>query len=207
VESSVTQHDRHSQRLIIDLITHREKIFKELKRTSIKKARPESLDESQRRVRYEARSRAVSAAAKSPRIAPADHLTNGGDKTPTHGRRVSGITGILARPPSLPLEPPETISLDVPYGGAGEEVVKVEGTSVTPEVTVTDEQGTTRDDEGPTQKLSLGRAGRISGVRALQRQGKRVSLPHGSEFAGTGDQERDDARPVGVTLMDNPVQD
>jgi hypothetical protein len=199
VESSMTQHDRHAQRLLIDLITQREKIFAELKRQSIKKARPESLDESQRRVRYEARSRAVSAAAKSPRIVPTDNLTNGGEKASTHIRRVSGISGILGnRPPTVGLELPEPFSLDVGMPTAErDEVLRSEGVVAPVEVTVTDEQGVTKEDEGPAKRLSLGRSGRVTGARTLQRSGKRMSVQ-----PVDATEERH-----GFTLTDNPVQD
>ena len=221
VESSVTQHDRHAQRLIIDLITHRDKIFKELKRQSIRKARPESLDESHRRERYEARSRAVSAAAKSPRLQPAD-VPNGAEKT--HARRISGIFG--NRPPSLALEPGDTISLDggLPAGGVDEPSQPVVDKAATVEVTVTDESHGFGGGEPPVVKTpSLGRTNRIGGARVvgLQRHVKRESLQQGQMVRPTGDVEDKDAaavaantrgsgdggRPFGVTLTDGPTRE
>jgi len=221
IESSVTQHDRHAQRLITDLIDHREKIFKDLKRQNGKKPRPESLDESQRRVRYEARSRAVSAAAKSPRMLPVD-AANGTDKSPTHGRRLSGISGILAhKSPTIALEPGDTISLDntLPAGGTDEASVLDSNAPI--EVTVTDESTPVQENEldTPTKKPSLGRSGRITGARGLQRHGKRISLQQGAEsISGVQDPDAaavaanvrrslEDTRLVGVTLTDGPVQE
>ena len=216
VESSVTQHDRHAQRLIVDLIMNRDKIFKELKRQSIRKARPESLDESHRRERYEARSRAVSAAAKSPRLMPAD-LPNGEEKTDT--RRLSGIFG--NRPPSLALEPGDTISLDegLPAGGVDESAQSLADKTPTVEVTVTDEsQGFGGGDPPVVKTPSLGRTHRIGGARAvgLQRHVKRESLQQGQMVRPAGDVQDKDAaavaantrvggdaaRPFGVTLKD-----
>jgi hypothetical protein len=204
VESSVTQHDRHSTRLLTDLINNRDKIFQDLKRQS-KKARPESLDESQRRVRYEARARAVSAAARSPRLPPVDQV-NGDNKTPTHARRVSGITGITSgilanRPPSLQLEPGDNMMLDggLPAGGQ-DEPVSVE--KVAPvEVTVTDES-TTLNEGTPTKKLSLGRSHRIGVARpvGLQRHLKRESQ---IDATATADVDR----PVGYSLTDGPSRE
>ena len=217
----MTQHDRHAQRLIIDLITHRDKIFKELKRQSIRKARPESLDESHRRERYEARSRAVSAAAKSPRLQPAD-VPNGAEKT--HARRLSGIFG--NRPPSLALEPGDTISLDggLPAGGVDEPSQPVVDKAATVEVTVTDESHGFGGGEPPVVKTpSLGRTNRIGGARVvgLQRHVKRESLQQGQMVRPTGDVgdkdaaavaantrgSGDGARPFGVTLTDGPTRE
>lgn len=219
VESSVTQHDRHSQRLIIDLITHRDKIFKELKRQSIRKTRPESLDESHRRERYEARSRAVSAAAKSPRLQPVDVPNGGAEKT--HARKLSGIFG--NRPPSLTLEPGDTISLDggLPAGGVDETPQPVVDKSSAVEVTVTDES---QSFGSPVAKTpSLGRTHRIGGPRAvgLQRHVKRESLQQGQMVRPVGDVQDKDAAAVaantrvsgdagrhfGVTLTDGPTRE
>lgn len=223
MESSVTLHDRHVQRLLIDLITHRQKIFDDLKRQSAKsKVRPESLDESQRRFRYEARARAVSNAAKSPRLPPADSA-NGIDLAPPNIRRLSGVTGILGphahRPPSLGLEPPEPISLDggLPPGGVDDAPSADRPGPV--EVSITRDSG-----EGvvelPNKKPSLGRSHRVAGSRpGLQRHLKRDSLQQGSGTVA-GDVTDKDAAAVaanvrrsfegdrggGVTLMDGPAR-
>jgi hypothetical protein len=221
VESSVTQHDRHSHRLIVDLIAQRDKIFKELKRQSIRKNRPESLDESHRRERYEARSRAVSAAHKSPRLAPAD-LANGsgGDKSPmTHPKRVVGISGILGnRPPSLQLEPGDNLSLDggaLPAGGVDE---NTDAATAAVEVKVTNESA----DDGPVKKPSLGRSHRIGRPVGLQRHIKRESVQQGESGSATADMEDRNAATAttanmkrgseagrfgGVTLSDGPTRE
>lgn len=219
LESSVTQHDRHVNRLIIDLISHRGKIFQDLKRQSIRsKARPESLDESHRRERYEAKMRAVSATARSPRLAPTD-LTNGAGKTsPTNPRRLSGISGILGnRPPSLSLDPPEPINLDGGLPAGGSDDMQVGYKSAPVEVTVTDESATTPIDS-PTKKPSLGRSGRVIGGRhvGLQRHIKRESIPPGGSIPMTDIQGEDaaamrrkssDVTRIGVTLTDPPVRE
>jgi hypothetical protein len=217
----VTQHDRHANRLLVDLITHREKIFPDLKRQSVKKARPESLDESQRRVRYEARSRAVSAAARSPRIPPVDQVNGSTEKTPAHARRLSGIGGVAGisgilgnRPPSLSLDPGDSLSLDggLPAGGSDDPVVT---DSAPVEVTVTDESAPT-----PTKKPSLGRSYPIRSSRpvGLQRHLKRESIQQDTTTTAT-EQDKDavavaanvrrsleDKRPVGFTLTDGPAR-
>jgi hypothetical protein len=222
----VTQHDRHSQRLITDLFANREKIFKELKRASRGVSgpkRPESLDESHRRERYEARARAVSSAAKSPRLAPAD-APNGasGDRSPgtTHARRISGISGILQhRAPALSLEPGESLQLDggLPAGGDDEAALTTETGPV--DVVVTDESVGPLVGETPIKKPSLGRSHRIGGrpTGGLQRHIKRESV-QAAEGSVEGVQDRDaaavaantrkgpDAR-YSVTLTDGPVRD
>jgi RhoGAP domain len=228
LESSVTQHDRHSQRLIVDLITQRDKIFKDLKRNSVRKARPESLDESQRRQRFEARSRALSA-ARSPRLAPTD-APNGGDKTtPTHVRRVSGITGVLGnRPPSIALDPGDTLGRDtlnldsgLPTGGADEILDKAAPVEVT--VTTMDEPSVPVPELPTPHKVpSIGRTTRVHPPRTigLQRHLKRESLQQSpSDPAGTEVQDKDaqavaaslsrrslDGGPVRVTLSDAPTR-
>ena len=233
----MTQHDRHTQRLIIDLVANREKIFKELKRQprgGSATKRPESLDESHRRERYEARSRAVSAAAKSPRLAPADMANGGagssGEKSPglTHARRISGISGILAnRGPILNLEPGDNLQLDgttLPSGGDDEAAKPAATTGLTPahvEVTVTDESTTPvapLPGESPIKKPSLGRSHRIGGrpVGGLQRHLKRESV-HAGEMSGDI-QDKDaaavaantrtgsDGARYSVTLTDGPTR-
>jgi len=224
----VTQHDRHSQRLIVDLLANREKIFKELKRASrgVSGAkRPESLDESHRRERYEARARAVSSAAKSPRLAPAD-MANGasGERSPglTHARRISGISGILQhRAPALSLDLGESLPLDggLPAGGDDEPAVTTETAPV--DVVVTDESVVAPlPGEQVIKKPSLGRSHRIGGrpVGGLQRHIKRESV-QAAEVSAEGVQDKDaaavaantrkgsDGARYSVTLTDGPVRD
>ena len=227
-ESSVTQHDRHVPRLIVDLIIQRDKIFKDLKRQSVRKAKPESLDESQRTQRFEARSRALSA-ARSPRLAPTD-APNGGDKTsPTHTRRVSGITGVLGhRPPSIVLDPGDILlsrdglGLDggLPVGGKDEEQDKTAPVEVT--VTGTDEPNAPVGDSPTPKKVpSIGRTTRVSAPRTvgLQRHLKRESLPQSSTdpsavqdkdaeaiAASLSRRSIDAGEPVRVTLSDAPAR-
>ena len=159
-----------------------------------RKSKPESLDESHRRERYEARSRAVSAAARSPRIVPTD-LANGSDKSPnTQAKRISGISGILGnRPPSLSLDPGDNISLDggaLPVGGADDTVTTTDTAAAAPaavEVTVTDES-TVSIGESPMKKPSLGRSHRIGGrPTGLQRHIKRESIQQGESPTAEGD--------------------
>lgn len=72
VETSLTQQERHSYRIIRDLFAHKEQIFGELKRASTQsRARAVSTDESHRRAAVEARNRAVIGAAKSRSSSPA----------------------------------------------------------------------------------------------------------------------------------------
>jgi hypothetical protein len=84
IESSLTQHERHSYRLIRDLFAFKDQIFGELKRASSMTGRPRavSTDESQRRAHVEERNRAVIGAAKSRSSSPAAR----------HQRNASGDT-------------------------------------------------------------------------------------------------------------------
>jgi hypothetical protein len=148
---------------------------------------------------------------------------NGTDKTPTHARRLSGISGILGnRPAALALEPGDTISLDnaLPAGGLDEPPLA--DSTVPIEVTVTEDSAPAAppsEDESPTKKPSLGRSGRITVTRGLQRHGKRISLQQGMEgtavaqdpdaatMAANVRRSLEDNRLVGVTLSDGPAQD
>lgn len=100
VESSLTQHERHSYRLVRDLFAHKESVFGELKRASTQssgRARAISTDESQRRAHVEARNRAVIGAARSRPSSPAsagrhrrDVSTDGGNRFPIQTSPTSG---------------------------------------------------------------------------------------------------------------------
>jgi hypothetical protein len=223
VESSVTQHDRHAHRLITDLITHRDNIFKEFKRQSNRKNRPDSLDESHRRERSEARARAVSAAARSPRLSPADQ-SNSAEKSPvSHTRRISGISGILGSRPALALDPGEPLSLDggLPPGGADDSVPPTD-ISGPIEVTVTDAVTASPSDGTPRKKPSLGRSSRFGVNRpvGLQRHFKRESVQQGdaslpaseipdkdaAAVAANTRRSMDAGKLIGVTLTDGPTQ-
>lgn len=223
VDSSVSQHDRHAPRLINDLITQRDKIFKELKRQSNRKSRPDSLDESHRRERSEARARAVSAAARSPRLSPADQA-NGAEKSPgSHTRRISGISGILSNRTSLVLDPGELPSLDggLPAGGVDDSVALTDKSGPV-EVTVTDAIAPTPNDGSPRKKPSLGRSNRIGVSRpvGLQRHFKRESVQQGdvglpsseirdkdaAAVAANARRSLDAGKLIGVTLTDGSRQ-
>lgn len=62
-ENNLTHHDKHPQRLVLDLIMHKKEIFASLKRASTTRPRS-STDEKDRRSRVEERNRAISASGK-----------------------------------------------------------------------------------------------------------------------------------------------
>lgn len=123
VESSLTQHERHSYRLVRDLFAHKEQIFGELKRASTLssgRVRAISTDESQRRAHVEARNRAVIGAARSRPSSPApssrhrrDVSIDGGNRFPIQTSPTSGSPRSSGRyrPSSLEV-PGGTSSLD-----------------------------------------------------------------------------------------------
>lgn len=61
--SNLTHHDKHPQRLVLDLLDHKQEIFSSLKRASTTRPRS-STDEKDRRSRVEERNRAIQASGK-----------------------------------------------------------------------------------------------------------------------------------------------
>lgn len=58
----ITQQDRHGQRLILDLLSHKEEIFSNLRKATVA-GRPRTVtDEKERKSRYEERNRAIASA-------------------------------------------------------------------------------------------------------------------------------------------------
>ncbi|KAK6334073.1 hypothetical protein TWF696_002575 [Orbilia brochopaga] len=100
VESIVTQHDKHAQRLFRDLLSHKELIFGELKRErSLNAGRnraPSSTDESSRKANEQARARAVIAARSRP----------GSPASTGRNRRDSSKGGEFPRIPINPTQSP-----------------------------------------------------------------------------------------------------
>ncbi|KAF3937633.1 hypothetical protein ABW19_dt0207669 [Dactylella cylindrospora] len=107
VESIVTQHDKHAQRLFRDLLSHKELIFGELKRErSLNAGRnraPSHTDESSRKANEQARARAVIAARSRPSSPAAQ----------SRSRRDSSRGGEFPRIPINPTQSP-TSSIGTP---------------------------------------------------------------------------------------------
>ena len=220
VESSLTQHERHSYRLIRDLFAHKEQIFGELKRASTLasgggRMRAVSTDESKRRTNIEARNRAVITAAKSRSSSPAPPAHRKGDSGSTITRfPISVAPGTTTSPTAgSPRNSgkfkQQRESLEVPQS-----LAKVDQDIETTESPVTSD-GDTPPASAVETPAGLGRTGRAVGARfprnstglvrnAVDR--KRDSIASsGSVDSGT------DSEPAtathGVTLTDRPMDD
>ncbi|KAF8464561.1 hypothetical protein BDZ91DRAFT_729393 [Kalaharituber pfeilii] len=178
-ESPLTQHERHSYRLVRDLFAHRESIFGELKRASTLnsgRARAVSTDESQRRAHVEARNRAVISTARSRQSSPAPGAR--------HRRDVSSDMS-ATRFPVAPSSPPSSSatgspstryrpqSLEVPGGlplkHLNEQLQQhynQQGVTLEDQARITTEPEQIPDGEAGLQKSnSLSRSGAASGGR------------------------------------------
>lgn len=227
VESSLTQHERHSYRLVRDLFAHKEQVFGELKRAhtlNSGRARAISTDESQRRAHVEARNRAVIGAARSRPSSPAptgrhrrDVSTDGGNRFPIQTSPTSGSPRNSRYRPA---------SLEVPGGASsvGENYEVDAGMKMTQEPDGIMEErvdspvsATSSYSGGLEKSNSLSRSAHATGSgqgssRFPRRPGnlakaaaKRDSLSApGNMSDGSG---ADDERSVGVSLTDRPMDD
>ncbi|KAF3222278.1 hypothetical protein TWF106_005689 [Orbilia oligospora] len=206
VESIVTLHDKHAQRLFRDLLSHKELIFGELKRErSLNAGRnraPSSTDESSRKVNEQARARAVIAARSRP-SSPA---------TASRNRRDSSRGGDFPRIPVNPTQSPTTSvssryrqSLEVPGlptsgpGGLGD-IDPQQAAFATQESspgfaqTAESYEQSPEDDAPPSDNK-------------LPHQPPPKAEDSGFRRASRGYQPRRNIRPEGVSLSDRPIED
>lgn len=237
VESSLTQHERHSYRLVRDLFAHKEQVFGELKRASTLnsgRARAISTDESQRRAHVEARNRAVIGAARSRPSSPAptgrhrrDISTDGGNRFPIQTSPTSSSPRNSRYRPA---------SLEVPGGastageGPGFEMVDAGMRMTTEPDGIIEERAmdspVSAVSSGPVSASLYGGGGLERGG-SLSRSSHASSSAQGSRFPrkganlGRAAAKRDslamgnasdgsgvdDERNVGVSLTDRPMDD
>lgn len=222
VESSLTQHERHSYRLIRDLFAHKEQIFGELKRASTLassggRMRAVSTDESKRRTNIEARNRAVITAAKSRSSSPAPPAHRKGDSGSTVTRfPISVNPGTTTSPTAgSPRNSgkfkQQRESLEVPSS-----LAKVDQDLETTESPVTSDGDTPPASAVEPAAGGLGRTGRAVGARfprnstglvrnAVDR--KRDSIASSGSVDSATDSEPAAAPSHGVTLTDRPMDD
>lgn len=236
VESSLTQHERHSYRLVRDLFAHKEQVFGELKRASTinsGRARAISTDESQRRAHVEARNRAVIGAARSRPSSPAptgrhrrDVSTDGGNRFPIQTSPTSSSPRNSRYRPA---------SLEVPGGassageGAGYEGIDAGMRMMTEPDGIIEEQV-----DSPVSAVSAGAVnsslyggGGLERGGSLSRSGHASGSGQGSRFPRKGanlvraaakrdslamgnasdGSGADDERNIGVSLTDRPMDD
>lgn len=229
VESSLTQHERHSYRLVRDLFAHKEQVFGELKRAhtlNSGRARAISTDESQRRAHVEARNRAVIGAARSRPSSPAptgrhrrDVSTDGGNRFPIQTSPTSGSPRNSRYRPA---------SLEVPGGassaGEGASYNEIDaGMRMT-----TEPDGLVEEPRIDSPVSAVSQYGNLEKSNSLSRSSHASGSAQGSRFPRRGanlvkaaakrdslsalgnmsdGSAADDEKSVGVSLTDRPMDD
>lgn len=206
--------ERHSYRLVRDLLDHKDTIFGELKRQSgagnpNSRPRAISTDESNRRANMEARARAIADRSRANSPAPSGR----------HRRdRSAGGSGSVRFPINVgspktrtgrqSLEVPGAIDTAVPADASAAPNGSAENVVTSPEAIeevltpVADSQP--ESPPGVEKSGSLSRSGgRHSRIAGLNRE----SMSTSSE-GGDNEEKQDEAlKPVGVTLEDKPMDD
>lgn len=225
-ETPLSLNERHSYRLVRDLLAFKDQIFGALKRASTSasnRARAVSTDESQRRQHVEARNRAVASAAKSRSSSPAP--------PPRHGRNVSAdVTRfpINTSPSHSPRNSrfntkPQRESLEVPGAepkppacaeerdspGSAESSPPTSATAAAGAVTITAADVA----HGLEKKNSLGRSGHATGARGARRNARGGGLGRTSavsdrrcDSAASASSDGDDSGVERVQLTDRPME-
>jgi hypothetical protein len=229
----MTMEEKHSYRLIRDLFAHKDAIFGELKRASSlshsgsvneSRARAISTDESNRKANMEARTRAILAAgggsrsrATSPAPGPRGHRrdrSSGGPETrfpiqpspvsPADLKKSRDSVGNSAR-----------YSLEIPGSNEGSPVVDASA-AAPPLQTVINGSGEHAatfspggvdgmgDEVGVEKRNSLGRSGHVGPSRMTQ---ARKVVGGGLGRSSSGKHESTENRPMGVSLIDRPMDD
>ena len=233
VETSMTMEERHGYRLIRDLFAHKDAIFGELKRASslshsgsITDNRPRavSTDESNRKANMEARARAIIAGkesrsrATSPAPGPRGHRrdrSSGGPETrfPIHPSSASPADINKSR---TSMGSPVRHSLEVPSTESSPIVES--GTGMQPLTAVTNGSGEYNASVPPSatdglmdeisleKRNSLGRSGHAVAAKRLAQPRKPAGVV-GRQGVDTSRQEVHEHRPVGVSLVDAPMDD
>lgn len=98
-ESSLTQQDKHQQRLFMDLLDHRDEIFASLKRVSTTRPRS-ATDEKDRRLRMEERNKAIQLAGRRPSSSGSSSLLHPHSPMPQSSLRHENV------PVDMPKLPP-----------------------------------------------------------------------------------------------------
>lgn len=224
-ETPLTLNERHSYRLVRDLLAFKDQIFGALKRASTSasnRARAVSTDESQRRQHVEARNRAVASAAKSRSSSPAP--------PPRHGRNVSSdVTRfpINTSPSHSPRNSrfntkPQRESLEVPGAepkppACADERDSPDSAESSPPTSATAAAGVTITAadvaHGLEKKNSLGRSGHASGTRGTRRSARGGRLGRTSaasdrkyDSAASASSDGDDSGVERVQLTDRPME-
>lgn len=220
-ENGLTMDERHSYRLVRDLLDHKDAIFGELKRQSSSGAqnnRPRAIstDESNRRANMEARNRAIADRSRANSPAPSarhrrDRSAGGsqsvrfpinvGSPKTRPGRQSLEVPGSVdtapSEPPAAPNGNPDATIVTSP------ETVDLNTTSI-PESSpapTAEAEAVSEPAPGVEKSGSLSRSsGRYSRIAGLNRDSMSASEEG-------GEKEEEAPKPVGVTLEDKPMDD
>lgn len=215
-ETSMTMEEKHAYRLIRDLFAHKDAIFSELKRASslshsasVNESRPSAIstDESNRKANMEARNRAILAAggsrsrATSPAPGPRGHRrdrSSGGPETrfPVAPSPTAAAELKKSHTPGAAVRN----SLEIP--GSNEVSPIVDGHVGIPLQSITNGSGE------HSAGFSDGTDGDSGGMGRSRIAQARRAAPGGIGRQSLGKQEViEQHRPVGVSLIDKPMDD
>lgn len=233
VETSMTMEEKHAYRLVRDLFVHKDAIFGELKRasslshsSSVNETRPRAIstDESNRKANMEARARAIMAGkesrsrATSPAPGPRGHRrdrSSGGPETrfpihpsPAVAADINKSRNSVGSPIRHSLEVPSTESSPIVESGTGMQPLPAvtngsgeHNASALPSAT-----DGIMDEIGVEKRNSLGRSSHATGPKRLA-QPRRPAGGAGRQNVDTARQDGYEHRPVGVSLVDAPMDD
>ena len=232
-ENNLTMDERHSYRLIRDLLGHKQEIFDELKRqsgsTAAQSGRPRTIssDESNRRANTEERNRAIANRSRANSPAPAqrhrrDRSTGGSESTrfpinvgsPTTARRKARQSlDVPNSADAMPVEPPTaatTAAGGSSANGDGDHVIASPesnpNNSTSTPMTSADSPTSIGVEKSGSQSRSSGRYSRITGLNRDGTGSAPAPAPDMSKKDGEAE-HAEPAKPVGVTLEDKPMDD
>lgn len=232
-ESGLTLHERYSYRLVRDLLAHKDAIFGELKRASAMSSsvgsqptRPRRVsgNERDRRANMEARTQAIMS-SRSRASSPQPHPSRAHRRERSTGGVAATRFPVQASPPIVPERKTVRQSLEVPGSAGGSQDATDEDAKVpepAPSTRDLAEPSPSADghaEESPSadapadKRSSLGRP--VGGSGKVQRRvpainSARQSLTKRDSLNGHMTDEVESpqqSRPVGVTLVDKPVDD
>lgn len=233
LENSLTMDEKHSYRLVRDLLAHKSQIFSELKRasslshTATVNSRPRAIstDESNRKANMEARTRAILAAggsrsrATSPAPSPRGHRrdrSSGGPETrfpiqtspavTTESRGSRSSLGGVANRNSLDIPGAETPLSTETHPSSNTPQPTTNGSGEHSSHTSISSADGILEEAGVEKRNSLGRAGYAGAGRLAQaRKPHGASSLHKHNTSSLGKNE--DSRPQGVSLTDKAMDD
>ncbi|KAM5451268.1 Rho-GTPase-activating protein 8 [Microsporum audouinii] len=225
VQNHLSMDEKHSHRLVRDLIVHQKQIFGELRRLSSKSSsaasqRPRAIstDESNRRANMEERNRAIANRARGTSPAPSPRHrrdrsvgSSGSTRFPVS---VSGVTTSERKPVRHSLEVPDATPTDTtnPHTNGTSEDTSAATESA---AALADAPSTDRASTPPNTTTTITASAVPSSITGeVQMTGSLSRSSRYSHITGIKREEADSTasdvpapKPVGVTLEDKPIDD